>query len=66
MLRLLGVLVMAIVFLFISPNLRGTVMDILADAVQGLEKYSPVSYVALGLVCLGAFFTSVKRGSAPR
>jgi hypothetical protein len=57
---------MALVFLFISPALRETVMGVLTDAAQAMERYSPVSYVALAVVCVGAFMMSLSRGSAPR
>ena len=57
---------MAVGFLFISPALRGSVMGVLTETVQGLEHYSPISYVALGALCLGGFMASLRRGSAPR
>ena len=53
-------------FLVISPALRDSVADTFADASNGLEAYSPYSYVGVGaliFVCLWFYFS---RGSAPR
>ena len=66
MIRILALFGLAILFLIISPALRGGVMGTFESGVHGLENYSPYSYVALAVVLFLSFVVSVKRGSAPR
>jgi hypothetical protein len=66
MLRTLALFGLATGFLSISPDLRNGVMGALGSAVQSIEHYSPYSYVTLGIVALGSFMVSLKRGSQPR
>jgi hypothetical protein len=66
MIRILGLLGMAGAFLFISPGLRGSLMRAFEQCIQSLDRYSPTSYVALGVLCVGGFVMSLKSGSAAR
>ena len=66
MLRACSLLGMTVLFLVISPGLRGTVLNGIAQAVAGLDKYSPYSYAGLGLVLLGALMLTFYKSSVPR
>ena len=66
MIRILALFGMAAGFLMISPKLRDTVFSAFSSSVQGLDQYSPYSYVALAVVVLSTFVVSLKRGSQPR
>jgi hypothetical protein len=52
-------------FLLISPTLRLGVNDGLARFLTELDKYSPYSYVGVGLALIGLFMVSMVRSSAP-
>ena len=55
MLRFCAMFGMAALFLLISGELRATVLQGLGKATFELAKYSPYSYVALGVIlCAGA------------
>lgn len=66
MVRILGLFGLAVLFLTISADLRNSLMELLAKAVQGLENYSPWSYAAVALAVIGGFLFSLKRGAQPR
>jgi hypothetical protein len=53
-------------FLMISPGLRGTLLNGLAQAAAGLDKYSPYSYAAVALALLGGLMAAFSKGAAPR
>ncbi|MGA2769792.1 MAG: hypothetical protein ABSG26_03150 [Bryobacteraceae bacterium] len=53
-------------FLIISPELRGTVLNGIAQAAAGLAKYSPYSYAVVALALLGGLMAAFRKGSAPR
>jgi hypothetical protein len=66
MLRLLGICGLGIVFLAISPGLRGGLMDDF-DAFGGyMSQNSPLSYVGLAVVILAGLMFMVYRASQPR
>jgi hypothetical protein len=66
MLRVLSFLGLALLFLVISPGLRGHLMGGLVAFVGMMVKYSPFSYVVGVLVLFLTFVISVYRGSRPR
>ena len=66
MVRILALFGLATGFLIISPKLRDGVLDTFASGVQGVQHYSPYSYVVLAMVAVGSFMVSLKRGSQPR
>lgn len=66
MIRLLSLMGLGGGFLMISPELRGTVLSGLAAAEQTLNRYSPVSYVVLGLALLLGLVMSFRQGAQPR
>jgi hypothetical protein len=57
---------MACVFLIISPALRGTVLNGIAQTAAGLDKYSPYSYAGVGLALVGALVLTFYKASVPR
>ena len=66
MLRACSLLGMASGFLIISPGLRGTLLNGIAQAAAGLDKYSPYSYAIVALVLLGGLMAAFAKGSAAR
>ena len=66
MLRACSLLGMACVFLIISPALRGTVLNGIAQTAAGLDKYSPYSYAGVGLALVGALVLTFYKASVPR
>jgi hypothetical protein len=66
MLRAFSLLGMTGGFLVISPGLRETLLSALVQAVAGLDKYSPYSYIALALALLGGLMVAFAKSSAPR
>ena len=70
MLRLLGMFGLGVAFLVISPRLRTDVIDsITAASTQfslSLAEYSPISYVAVGLVFIGGVMFLFRKAAAPR
>jgi hypothetical protein len=57
---------MASGFLVISPGLRGTVLNGIAQTAAGLEKYSPYSYAGVGLALVGCLILTFYKASVPR
>ncbi len=66
MLRAFSLLGMTSGFLMISPGLRGTLLNGLAQAAAELDKYSPYSYIGVALALLGGLMAAFSRASAPR
>ena len=66
MLRACSLLGMASGFLVISPGLRGTVLNGIAQTAAGLEKYSPYSYAGVGLALVGCLILTFYKASVPR
>ena len=66
MVRALCLCGLGIVFLMISPPLRGQVVDLLTKGVGTFESYAPYSYVVGVLAVLGTFLVSLKRGARVR
>jgi len=66
MLRACSLLGLASGFLVISPALRGTVLNGIAQTAAGLEKYSPYSYAGVGLALVGILMLTFYKASEPR
>ena len=66
MLRACSLVAMASGFLIISPGLRGALLNGFAQAVAGMDKYSPYSYAAVALALLGGLVAAFSKGAAPR
>jgi len=66
MFRILGTFGLGILFLLISPGLRGTVMGGIDGFLAFLDKNSPLSYVGLGVVILAGMMFGVYRAAQPR
>ena len=66
MVRAFSILGMTSGFLIISPGLRGTVLNGIAQAAAGLDTYSPYSYAGVALALLGGLFLTFSKGAAPR
>jgi len=66
MVRAVGLLSLATGFLMISPKFRYTAWDQLTFFVEGLDKYSPYSYVGLGMLFLVAMIFLFKTSAAQR
>ena len=66
MLRACSLLGMTVLFLVISPGFRGTVLNGIAQAFAGLDKYSPYSYAGVGLALVGGLMATFYKSSVPR
>jgi hypothetical protein len=66
MLRACSLLGLAAVFLIISPGLRGTVLNGIAQTAAGLDRYSPYSYAGVGLALVGGLMLTFYKSSVPR
>ena len=66
MLKVLSACGLGIVFLLVSPVLRGTVMDEIDAIGHFLNAHSPLSYVLLGVAGLGGAMVWVYRAAQPR
>jgi hypothetical protein len=66
MFRAICLVGMAGTFLAVSGDLRNTVLDVAAQAVNGMEAHQPYSYVGLGFAFVAGLMIFVSRGSAPR
>jgi hypothetical protein len=66
MLRACSLLGLAFAFLIISPPLRETVLDGIAQTAAAVVRYSPYSYIGLGLALLGALMLTFYKSSVPR
>jgi len=66
MLRACSLVGLASGFLMISPGLRGTLLNGLAQAAAGLDRYSPYSYAGVAFALLGALMAAFSKGAAPR
>ena len=66
MLRIFGLTGLAVGFLVISPPFRMTVLNGVGSAVNTLNNYSPLSYIALGIVLLSGAAVSLHSSPRPR
>jgi hypothetical protein len=66
MFRVLGTFGLGILFLAISPGLRGSLMGDFESFGNFMDQNSPLSYVGLGLVILGGLMFMIYRASQPR
>ena len=66
MLRACSLLGLAALFPIISPPLRATVLTGIAQTAATIERYSPYSYAALGLVLVGLLMLTFYKASVPR
>jgi hypothetical protein len=66
MLRACSLVGLASGFLIISPGLRGTILTGLAQAADGLDKYSPYSYAGVAFALLVGLLAAFSKGTAPR
>jgi hypothetical protein len=66
MLRFLGISSMGIIFLLISPKLRGQVMGVIGDGVHFMDLYSPISYIVGGVGVIALLLVSLYRGAQAR
>ena len=66
MLRACSIVGLASGFLIISPGLRESMLNGLAQVAAGLDKYSPYSYAAVALALLGGLVAAFSKGTAPR
>ena len=66
MVRAVSLTAMAGGFLWISPQLRSSLLDCYTQVGDLLETHSPYSYVMVGVVALGAFMMFIHRSAQPR
>jgi hypothetical protein len=66
MLRACSIVGLASGFLIISPALRESMLNGLAQVAAGLDKYSPYSYAGVALALLGGLMAAFSKGTAPR
>ena len=66
MLRAFSLSGLGVVFLIISPKLRGQCQEAIGSVVSSMEFYAPFSYVAGVLLVLATLVYSFNRGSRPR
>ena len=66
MVRALSLFGLAVLFLMISPALRGHVFGGISMFVDMLQNNSPYSYVIAVLGLFAVFTISLNRGAAPR
>lgn len=66
MARALGLFGLSGGFLAISPKLRMTSTEALAGGIAMLDRFSPYSYIAVGLGTMVLIMIVLYRGSAPR
>jgi hypothetical protein len=62
----MGMFGLGIIFLLISPSLRGTLMGGIQGFGSFLDQNSPLSYVGLAVVILAALMIMVNRAAQPR
>jgi len=65
MIRVLAMMGLAGGFLAISQPFRMTVLNGIGSAVNTLNQYSPLSYIALGIVLLGGAALSMHSTARP-
>ena len=66
MVRAISLFGLVVLFLLISPVLRGLVLGGIQSFVDLLERNSPYSYVIAVAGVLAVFTISLNRGAAPR
>lgn len=53
-------------FLLISPKLRDQLLGVCGDFANQVDKYSPYSYVVLGLALVGGLALTLNSSPRPR
>ena len=66
MTRLFSTFGLGILFVTISPNLRGTVWSAVDASLQWMTVNGPGSYIGLGFVTLAGMMFGLHRASQPR
>jgi hypothetical protein len=66
MFRAVGTFGLGIIFVAISPVLRGTLLDDLGAIRHAIEVNSPVSYIGIGLAVLAGLMFALHQASQPR
>jgi hypothetical protein len=66
MLRFFGMFGLAMLFLMISPKLRGSLLEDYHTIQKTVELYSPVSYIGIGVLILAGLMYGLYRSSQPR
>jgi uncharacterized membrane protein YdcZ (DUF606 family) len=66
MFRILGMFGLGILFLVISPGLRGSLIGNFESLGNAMDQYSPFSYVGLVLVIACILMFGLYRASQPR
>ena len=66
MLRFFSMCGLGLLFLAISPKLRGNVQDAIGSVYMNVQSYAPFSYVALGVLVIIGLMRAMYRGAQPR
>ena len=66
MVQIVGIFGFAFLFLVISPTLRESLLLGLVTVTNGLKHYSPLSYIALGIVLIVTAVAFLFRKSTQR
>jgi hypothetical protein len=66
MLRFFGMFGLAMLFLMISPKLRGSLLEDYHTIQKTVELYSPASYIGIGVLILAGLMYGLYRSSQPR
>jgi hypothetical protein len=66
MLRVLGTFGLGILFVLISPALRGSLLDDLGAIRHAIEVNSPLSYIGIGVAVLAGMMFALHQASQPR
>jgi hypothetical protein len=65
-LRFFSMCGLGLLFLAISPKLRGNVQDAIGSVYMNVQSYAPFSYVALGVLVIIGLMRAMYRGAQPR
>jgi hypothetical protein len=66
MLKVLGAFGLGLLFLAISPELRGSLMELIDAIANYLNDHSPVSYICVGVAGLIGAMIWIYRAAQPR
>ena len=66
MLRAAGTFGLGILFIAISPALRGSLLDDLGAIEHAIVVNSPISYIGIGLAVLAGLMFALHQASQPR
>ena len=66
MTRFLGIIVFGAGFLFISPSLRASAMEMVGEVAKCTSLYSPYSYIVLAIAILAGVTLTLRTGQAAR